>query len=373
MAEGETDPLAVEAAAAPAAAAGFGRGFLYGLWYVAALSDELKPGRLARRELLGEPILLGRNRAGQVYALRDICPHRAAPLSAGRLSRDDAGAETVECPYHGWMFRTGDGVCSRIPSLVDDQAFDAERIRVRSYPTAESQGLVWIFMTEGPRSPGPDSPPPVFEGAVGGKPKLVERLAFDSHIDHAVVGLMDPAHGPYVHQQWWWRSGGSQHEKAKAFEPRELGFAMVRHAPSKNSRAYRLLGGAPATEISFRLPGLRWEHIAVGERQVLALTCLIPVDEKRTQILQVVWSDHPVFSLLRPFIRAGVRRFLAQDGGMVDLQNQGLAYDPPLIWIDDADRQAKWYQQLKKAWTGARQSGRPFVNPVEPVVLKWRS
>jgi phenylpropionate dioxygenase-like ring-hydroxylating dioxygenase large terminal subunit len=369
MAEGETP--AAEAASAPAS--GFGQGFLYGLWYVAALASELKPGRMERRELLGEPVLLGRNRAGEAYALRDICPHRAAPLSAGRLSRDAEGAETVECPYHGWMFRTRDGACSRIPSLVEDQAFDSERIRVRSYPTAESQGLVWVFMAENARSPGPDSPPPLFEGVVGGGPKLVERMDFEAHVDHAVVGLMDPAHGPYVHQQWWWRSSSSQHEKAKRFEPRELGFAMARHAPSKNSRAYKILGGAPETEISFRLPGLRWEHVIVGRRQVLALTCLTPVNARRTRIIQLIWSDHPAFSLLKPFIRAGARRFLAQDGGMVNLQNRGLAYDPPLIWIDDADRQAKWYQQLKRAWSAARSQGRPFVNPVEAAVLKWRS
>jgi hypothetical protein len=111
----------------------------------------------------------------------------------------------------------------------------------------------------------------------------------------------------------------------------------------------------------------------VGARQVLALTCLTPVDERRTRVLQLIWSDHPAFSLLKPFIRAGVRRFLGQDGGMVNLQNQGLAYDPPLIWIDDADRQAKWYQQLKKAWIAARTGGKPFVNPIEPAVLRWRS
>jgi phenylpropionate dioxygenase-like ring-hydroxylating dioxygenase large terminal subunit len=244
---------------------------------------------------------------------------------------------------------------------------------VRSYPVAESQGLVWIFMAENARAPGPTEPPPRFDGAAGGRPKLVERMDFASHVDHAVVGLMDPAHGPYVHQQWWWRSSSSQHEKAKRFEPRELGFAMARHAPSSNSRAYRILGGAPATEIVFRLPGLRWEHVVVGERQVLGLTCLTPVTANLTRITQVFWSDHWAFTALKPLIRAGVRRFLAQDGAMVDLQNQGLAYDPPLIWIDDADRQAKWYQQLKRAWAASRASGEPFVNPVEPAELRWRS
>ena len=58
---------------------------------------------------------------------------------------------------------------------------------------------------------------------------------------------------------------------------------------------------------------------------------------------------------------------------MVNLQNQGLRYDPALLWIDDADRQAKWYGQLKREWTQSRREGRAFANPVEPVTLRWRS
>ena len=94
----------------------FGRGFLTDIWYFAALSAELKAGKLQRCEILGQPVLLGRTQAGQVYALRDICPHRAAPLSAGRLRPDGQGGEAVECPYHGWRFRTADGACAGIPS-----------------------------------------------------------------------------------------------------------------------------------------------------------------------------------------------------------------------------------------------------------------
>lgn len=350
----------------------FGRGFLRDIWYFVALSADLKPGRMARHEILGEPVLLGRTRAGEAFALRDVCPHRAAPLSAGRMV-PEAGGESVECPYHGWRFRT-DGVCSSVPSLADGQDVDVARIRLRRYPIAESQGLVFVWMASDPRGEAePDQAPPVFPGVVGGAPKLVDRMVFDSHIDHAVVGLMDPAHGPYVHQNWWWRSPASQHEKAKAFEPREAGFAMVRHAPSSNSYAYRILGGAPATEIVFRLPGLRYEHIQVGARQVLSLTCLTPVNEGATRITQIMWSDHPAFTLLRPFIAGAARKFLRQDAAMVNLQNQGLAYDPALLWIDDADRQAKWYQALKREWTAARRERRPFANPVEPTVLRWRS
>lgn len=349
----------------------FGQGFTRDIWYFAALSSDLKPGRLARYELLGEPVMLGRTPGGALTALRDICPHRAAPLSAGRFAREADGRESVECAYHGWRFGL-DGACAAIPSLAAGQAVETDRIRVRPYPVAESQGLVFVWIASD-RDGQPDQPPPLFEGVVGGRPKLVDRLVFDAHIDHAAVGLMDPAHGPFVHQQWWWRAKSSQHEKAKRFEPREAGFAMLRHPPSKNSRAYAILGGKPLTEISFRLPGLRWEHVTVGRRQVLSLTCLTPVDATRTQITQVVWSDHPAFRLLKPFIAAGARAFLRQDAAMVDLQNQGLRYDPPLMWIDDADRQAKWYQQLKREWAASRREARAFVNPVEAATLRWRS
>ena len=45
----------------------FGEGFLTDIWYFAALSGELKPGRLERREILGEPVLLGRSPTGQLF------------------------------------------------------------------------------------------------------------------------------------------------------------------------------------------------------------------------------------------------------------------------------------------------------------------
>ena len=351
----------------------FGRGFLYDLWYFAALSSALKPGGLRRIEMLGEPVLLGRTKAGKAFALRDICPHRAAPLSAGRMVNFGSEGEAVECVYHGWRFRAADGVCSSVPSLLADQDLEVERIRVRAFPVQESQGLIFVYFAADPRDETPPEPLAPFDGVVGGAPKLVDRMDFDTHVDQAVIGLMDPTHGPYVHQQWWWRSKARQIEKAKRFEPRPLGFSMVRHAPSKNSRAYRLLGGAPETEITFRLPGYRWEHIRVGERQVLALTCLTPASASKTRITQLIWSDHPAFVLFRPFIAAGARSFLRQDGDMVNLQNEGLKYDPPLIWIDDADRQAKWYQALKREWAKSRAEGRAFVNPVEPATLRWRS
>ncbi|MEJ2055756.1 MAG: Rieske (2Fe-2S) protein [Calditrichaceae bacterium] len=41
---------------------------------------------------------------GNLYALRDSCPHQAAPISDGYV--DDGYAV---CPNHGWRFRLEDG------------------------------------------------------------------------------------------------------------------------------------------------------------------------------------------------------------------------------------------------------------------------
>ena len=94
-------------------------GLLLDCWYFAATSAELKAGKQFRRMIVGEPILLGRTAKGEVLAIRDVCPHRAVPLSAGRQVETN-GQATIECPYHGWRFG-GDGVCKLMPSLVSLQ------------------------------------------------------------------------------------------------------------------------------------------------------------------------------------------------------------------------------------------------------------
>ena len=76
--------------------------FLRDLWYMPALASSLAPGQMRREMLLGEPVLLGRLKDGTLFALRDICPHRGVPLSAGRIIDG-----SVECPYHGWRFKRG--------------------------------------------------------------------------------------------------------------------------------------------------------------------------------------------------------------------------------------------------------------------------
>ena len=127
------------------------------------------------------------------------------------------------------------------------------------------------------------------------------------------------------------------------------------------------------TEIRFELPGLRFEHIRAGKREVVGFTAVTPLDSARTLVTQVFYWSSPVLSLFRPLFRPFMRSFLGQDRAIVEMQNQGLRFSPPQMLIQDADQPAIWYHRLKKAWAESVAGGTQFVNPVQERVLRWRS
>jgi phenylpropionate dioxygenase-like ring-hydroxylating dioxygenase large terminal subunit len=337
--------------------------FLRDLWYMPALAKSLAPGQMRREMLLGEPVLVGRLRSGEAFALRDICPHRGVPLSAGRILAND----NVECPYHGWRFKK-DGRCSKIPSLAGHEDLEEENIRVRSYPVREQDGLIWVYMAAKPGAGAPSEPPHV---RVSHPMRWTETQRFGCGIDHAVIGLMDPAHGPYVHAHWWWKK--TPRVKEKHYGPLPNGFVMTRHKPSKP--VYSLLGEVE-TEITFELPSTRFE-IITGKLfgtafKVVGLTVCTPRDADNTDVIQVFYWPWWL-NFIYPFFWALGSSFIGDDRKIVELQREGLKFNPKLMLIQDSDQPAIWYHRIKKAWAESVETGAPFVNPVQERTLRWRS
>jgi len=66
--------------------------YLRNFWYAAALSQNVKPGKVHGVDMLGGRVVLFRDAAtGRVRALDDACPHRGAPLSGGWLTAAKCG------------------------------------------------------------------------------------------------------------------------------------------------------------------------------------------------------------------------------------------------------------------------------------------
>jgi len=345
---------------------------LFGFWYPACTSSELSPGRLKGTILLGLPILLCKTDQGEVAAMRDICPHRGMPLSFGRM-RDNC----VECAYHGWQFDQK-GRCRVIPSLVDDSPFQPDKIGITTYPCRELDGYVWVFIPDPqrPDQPVPDVPPlPLPSSSY----RLIQiSTLLDCAIDDGIVGLIDPAHGPFVHQSSWWRTEADIREKTKIFEPISHGFRMVPHAASTNS-TYKLLNllypGPLMTTIDFVLPNQRFEFVQSGDVFMSNRTTVTPISDQQCRIdFCAAWNALRWLPFSKTLFRYFGNIFLSQDKVAMERQAVGLRYKPALMLIDDADALAKLYYKLKAAHLASVQTGRPFDHPLKGrVTLRWRS
>jgi phenylpropionate dioxygenase-like ring-hydroxylating dioxygenase large terminal subunit len=355
---------------------------LYGFWYPAMLSRDLRAGAIHAAMLLELPLAVGRDAQGRAFALADLCPHRAMPLSFGRVA-----ADTVECCYHGWKFDAHSGQCRAIPSLTADANVKVERIFAKSYECAERDGYVWVFLPDPETSnitPRNDPAPPVPELPVFSERYRTTHVSveFPSDVDQGVLGLLDPAHGPYVHQSWYWRSSHNLRDKHKTFEPIPNGFRMVPHAPSANSAAYKLLGvyGQPVTTtIDFVLPNQRTEMIRCGKLWFTNRTVVTPIRRDLCRLdFCAAWNLFRWVPFVTPIFTAFARKFIAQDQHNMQRQAVGLRQNPPdgppMMLVGDADRQARWYYELKAALLQSRRTGEPMVHPLQgPLTLRWRT
>jgi phenylpropionate dioxygenase-like ring-hydroxylating dioxygenase large terminal subunit len=344
---------------------------LLDFWYPAMRCVDLKRGEMRREVLLNTPILVCRDNNGQVFALDDHCPHRGIPLSDGTFD-----GEQVECCYHGWKFNR-EGECTYIPSLIEDSRVKVERIRTKHFLCAEADEFIWVFMpgTLGKAGIVPDIPKLTVFSEEYRQSHISKRLA--CNIDHGIVGLMDPAHGPFVHQSFWWRSRKSIHAKAKKFEPIPYGFRMSAHTPSSNSAAYKLLGVYKepiTTTIDFTLPNVRLEQVRCGRYWFSSRTTVTPINNEECRLDFVAAWNFFRWLPLTPIFKLLGNMFIEQDQKIMEKQAIGLRENPTLMLIDDADTQAKWYYQLKAAFIEAQQNGGEFNHPIKnPVTLRWRS
>ena len=79
-------------------------------WVRAASVSDVPAGNSFGASVEGKDIGLF-NVDGEVYAMDNLCPHRGAPLSDGRLD----GA-TIVCPWHGWAFDVQKGALVMDPN-----------------------------------------------------------------------------------------------------------------------------------------------------------------------------------------------------------------------------------------------------------------
>jgi len=108
---------------------------------VATLSARLpEPGSVLAHDGYGVPLLLTRDKDGQVRAFLNACKHKGSkvvedcePHKAGRLV----------CPYHAWTYKL-DGQLMGVPRQETFANLDKSTRGLTQLPCKESGGLIWV-------------------------------------------------------------------------------------------------------------------------------------------------------------------------------------------------------------------------------------
>ncbi|MPZ14101.1 MAG: Rieske 2Fe-2S domain-containing protein [Chloroflexi bacterium] len=157
-------------------------------WHPVAATVQLDDEPVRSMKLLGESLVLFRDRQGRIGLIGDRCAHRAMHLRWGIPE-----AEGLRCPYHGWMY-DATGQCVETP-LEGAGSRLARKVKIDGYPVQEMGGLVWAYL-------GPDPLPllPRWDIFVmGGAYRQILGTVLDCNWLQCMENRLDTMHGIYLH------------------------------------------------------------------------------------------------------------------------------------------------------------------------------
>src|SRR5712692_7538455 len=112
-------------------------------WWPVAASSEIRVGRPTKAvRLLGEDLVLYRDRSDRLGLIGQRCAHRRASLVYGVPEEDG-----LRCQYHGWKF-DATGRCLEQPfeETVNPEARFKEKVSLPGYPVQALGGLVFAYL-----------------------------------------------------------------------------------------------------------------------------------------------------------------------------------------------------------------------------------
>ena len=164
--------------------------YLRRYWQPVFISSELDDLPVAIK-ILGEELVLFRDKSNQLGLVHKHCPHRQASLEFGICH--EIG---IQCCYHGWHFDV-DGTLIDVPGQPEHIAdIIKQRVRLGAYPTHEFKGLIFAYL--GPIDEKPEFP--IYDSLDFEEMEMVPYKApFECNWLQVLDAIVDPIHTSFLH------------------------------------------------------------------------------------------------------------------------------------------------------------------------------
>lgn len=103
------------------------------------------PRSYAQVDIAGMPVLVTRNKEGEVRAFANVCRHRGMKLC---VSNDPVKAGRIVCPYHAWTYDL-EGKLIGMPRAETFPGLEKSQLGLHRLPCQERGGLVWVGLDAG--------------------------------------------------------------------------------------------------------------------------------------------------------------------------------------------------------------------------------
>jgi 5,5'-dehydrodivanillate O-demethylase len=261
-------------------------------WMPVCPAAELTADRPKRRlRILGEDLVLFRNRSGDYGMLPERCPHRHASLYFGFVEDDG-----LRCAYHGWKFAP-DGQCI-------DQPFEPAGSKLKSlacrpaYPVKALAGLLFAYL-----GPSPTPELPRWETLVrkDGRRTISVLPIHNCNWVQIQENSHDPAHTYFLHGRMLLEQNLEEkfeNEVAYYLRPIEdLAFELCRESTWTGIRKMRSYGGERA-EKEVGHPAIFPNILVVPTTHCLSTQFRVPIDEEHTYHIRIEFTPTPDGSLV---------------------------------------------------------------------------
>jgi 5,5'-dehydrodivanillate O-demethylase len=330
-------------------------------WHVVAAASELseeKPKKKVR--VLGEDLVLYRDRGGNYGLVAEKCSHRGASLYYGFVEEDG-----IRCPYHGWKYDAC-GKCVEQP-FENPQAGFKEKIQHPAYPVVKLSGLLFAYM--GPAEKKPIVPRWDLLVRQDGSKKVDICEVLQCNWLQAMENSVDPVHTYYLHSHTLKIKGAKDYVPFHYQQLDKIDFELVVHPTWAGIQKQRIFAGSDVpAEAPHPLifPNILFVPVRMG----YSLHFRTPIDDHNTQVYQFRFQptkdgriaahpeDDPPIEFIRTKNGDGefhLEHFASQDH--MAWETQGALADRSKEHLGESDRGIIMFRKMLREQIQAVQNG----------------